>query len=162
MGEDGTYGGLFGAFPYAFRKSESLLFRTYVLASAISGLYIAILLVLGIVVWIADPLLVGDKALLGVVGILVLGPLVAPVLVIARRYRLGIERPEADWLFGLVGYAFFGALYTGILITDPADHDAGWPLGSVFTVLDDIPDVVGLLPPIIGALAIYAVIRRTR
>lgn len=162
MGENRTYGGLLGAFPYAFRQSPSWVFRSYVLLSAIVGLYVTLLLVLGGISWIARPSMIGDIALLGVLGILVLVPLFTPVLVVARRYRLTIERPETDRLFGLVGYVFLLSLYLGLLITDPAEHTAPGPLETVFVILDGLPEIFGFLPPVVAVFTIYLVIRTTR
>lgn len=162
MAEDRAYGGLVGAYPYAFRQSDSVVFRSYVVASALVGLYVSLLLVLGVIAWFASRVLVGEKAFLGVIGILVLGPLSVPVLVVARRYRLNIDRPETDWALGLAGYAFVAALYVGLFVTDPADHALGGPVQPVVAVLDSLQPIYGLVPPVLAAGVIYLVVRRTR
>lgn len=158
-----TYGGLIGAFPYAFRQSESWLFRSYVLVSAVVGGFLGLLLLLGLVTWLAGPTgLAGQNALLGVIGIFVLAPLAAPVLFVARRHRLDDDRPGVDRLFGLVGYAFVGSLYLALLITDPSHHTVSGPIRPVIDALDALPRTYGFVPPVAVAIAILGVARLTR
>lgn len=161
MAED--YGGILGAYPYAFRQSRSWLFRSYVVVSGVVGGFIAILLLLGLITWLAGPTgLAGQNAFLGVIGILVIAPLAAPVLFVARRYRLETPNPEADRLFALAGYLFLGSLYLALLITDPSQHTVGGPLQGLLAALDALPGTYGLIPPVIAAVAILLVARFTR
>lgn len=157
------YRGLPGAFTYAFRRSDSWLFRSYVVVSALVGGFTALLLLLGLVTWLAGPTgLAGQNALLGVIGILVLAPLVAPVLFVARRHRFGDDRPRVDRLFGLAGYAFVLSIYLALLITDPSRHVVAGPLQGPVAALDALPRGYGLVPPAVAAAAIVLIARFTR
>lgn len=157
------YRGLVGAYPYAFRQSGSWFFRSYVIVSALVGVFIGLLLLLGLVSWLAAPGgLAGQNALLGVIAILVLAPLVAPVLFVARRHRFDDDRPRVDRLFALVGYVFVFSIYLALLITDPNPHSVGGPFQQVVTVLDRLPRLYGLLPPVIAAVGVLLVAWSTR
>ena len=156
------YGGLLGAYPFALNRTSSWLLRSYVVVSALVGAFVALLLALGLVTWLAGPTpLVGQNALLGVIGILVLAPLAAPVLIVARRHRLGDDRPRVDALFALAGYAFVASTYLALLITDPSRHTLGGPADRLLAVVDALPGRYGLVPPIVAAAAILAVARLT-
>jgi hypothetical protein len=156
------YSGLFGAYRYAFRVSDSLLFRAYVAVSAFVGGYVSLLLVLGVIAWGASPGLLGEKALLGVIGVLILAPLFAPVLIAARRYRLGLDDSGADRLLALAGIGFLLSIGLALFVSDPATHSAPGPLNGLVAALDGLPQIYSLLPPIAATLGIYLVVRRTR
>ncbi len=157
-----AYGGLVGAFAYAMRRSHSWLFRTYVVASAALGAYVGLLLVLAVVTWLARPVAFGERAFLGVVGLLLLLPLFAPVLVVARRHRRGTPEPSADRWLGLAGYAFVVSLVLALFISDPAPHGVEGTFGPAAGWLDRLPDAAGLLPPVVAAAAIAVAVRVTR
>ncbi len=157
------YRGLVGAYPYAFRQSGSWFLRSYVLVSALVSVFIGLLLLLGLVSWLAEPGgLAGQNALLGVLGILILAPLVAPVLFVARRHRFDDDRPRVDRLFALVGYTFVSSIYLALLITDPNPHAVGGPLQGLVGVLDSLPRLYGLVPPVVAAVGILLVAWYTR
>lgn len=162
MADGEPYSGLFGAYRYAFAQSDSLLFRAYALLSALVGAYTSLLLALATVSWLASPGAFGEKALLGVIGVLVLAPLFAPVLIVARRYRLGRNRPGTDRRFALAGVAFLLSLLLALVVTDPNAHSGPGPLGDVFAFLDGLPATYGLVPPVVASLLIYVVVRYTR
>lgn len=155
-----AYAGLVGAYRYAFRRSSSWLFRSYVVASAVLGVFIALLLVLALVSWAADPVAFGERAFLGVIGLLLVMPLAAPVLVVARRYRRG--RPAGDAWLGLAGYAFVLGIFLALFVSDPSPHDVQGALAPVAAWLDGLPDRYGLIPPVLAAAAIVAAVRLTR
>lgn len=157
-----TYAGLLGAYPYALRASRSWLFRTYVVASAAVGVYVAVLLALGVVAWAASPAAFGEKAFLGVLGLLVLAPLSAPVLLVARRHRRAGSDPAADRWLGLAGYAFVASIVLALFVSDPSPHGVEGTFAPVAAWLDGLPDVYGLVPPVVAALAIALVARLTR
>lgn len=157
-----AYGGLVGAFAYAIRRSRSWLFRTYVVASAALGVFVALLLVLAVVTWIARPVAFGERALLGVIAILLLVPLFAPVLVVARRHRRGRPEASADRWLGLAGYGFVVGLVLALYISDPSPHAVEGAFGPAAAWLDALPDSYGLLPPALAAAAIVVVALLTR
>lgn len=156
------YSGLFGAYRFAFERSDSLLFRAYVVVSALCGAYVSLLLVLAAVSWLATPGALGEKALLGVIGVVVLAPLFAPVLIVARRYRLGHDRPGMDRVFALAGIAFVLSLFVALVVTDPTAHSSPGPVGDVLGFLGGLPATVGLGAPMAGTLLIYVAVRYTR
>lgn len=153
------YRGLFGAFRFAFRQSGSWLFRSYVLASAVVGAYVAVIILLGVVTWIANPTgVIGELSLLGVAAMAILAPLFAPVLVVARRRRYGDDRPRVELAIALAGYGFLGGTVLGLLISDPRSHGTAWGLAG----LDALPAVAGAVPPIVAAVVLAGVIWHTR
>lgn len=157
------YAGLVGAYAYAIRESDSWLLRSYVVASALVGLFVALLLTLAVVTWVANPTgLFGERALLGVVAILVLGPMAAPVLIVARRHRHGTGHRRADLALGLAGYAFLASIYLGLLISDPSDHAVSGLLAPAVAALDTLPAVYGFLPPVIAVVLLLLAVRLTR
>jgi len=162
MPDGEPYSGLFGAFRYAFAQSGSWLFRGYVLLSALVGAYASLLLALGTVSWIASPGPLGQKALLGVIGVLVLAPLFAPVLIVARRHRLDRDRPGADRTLSLAGLVFLLSLMLALVVTDPNDHSGPGPFGEALALLDSLPATYGLAFPAAGALLVYLAVRYTR
>lgn len=157
-----AYSGLVGAYGYALRASGSWLFRTYVVASAAFGVYIALLLLLALITWIASPVAFGERAFLGVIGLFVLVPLFAPVLVAARRHRLGIDDAEADRWLAVGGFAFVAALGLALFVSDPSPHAVQGAFGPAAAWLDRLPDVYGLLPPALAAMLIVVLVRLTR
>jgi hypothetical protein len=162
MSETEPYSGLFGAYRYAFRRSDSLLFRAYVVVSALVGAFVSILLVLGVVNWAGNAGQFGERALLSVIGVLVLGPLFAPVLIVARRYRFGIRSRGDDRLLALAGAVFIASIWLALFITDPSPHSTTGALGGVVALLDGLPRRYGLVPPIAAAAGIYLAVRYTR
>lgn len=157
-----AYGGLVGAYGYALRSSRSWLLRTYVVASAAVALYLAVLLALAVVTWAAAPIAFGERAFLGVIGILLVVPLVAPVLVAARRHRRGGGDAGADRWLGLAGYGFVASVVLALYVTDPSTHAVAGPLGPVAAWLDALPDGVGLAAPVAATAGMVAVARLTR
>ena len=158
------YSGLFGAYRYAFGQSDSWIFRAYVATSALVGGFTAFILALGVVAWAATPGLLGEKALLGVIGVLVLAPLFAPVLIVARRYRLGLDRAGSDRLLALSGVGFLVSIALALIVSDP-DPDVGGvppPLDGAVEGLNAFPPTYGLIPPLVAVLGIYLAVRYTR
>ena len=163
MPDGEEYGGLLGAYPFAFRQSASWVFRSYVVASALLGLFVSILLALALVTWVANPTgRIGERALLGIVAIFVLVPLFGPVLLSARRHRYGTARPREDLALSLAGYAFVLGLYLALFISDPATHALPGPLDALAAALDALPAVYGLLPPLLAGALLAAVAWATR
>ncbi|ACV47440.1 MULTISPECIES: hypothetical protein [Halomicrobium] len=164
-----AYDGLFGAFPYAFRSSDSVLFRTYVVVGGLAALATGLLFTLALVVLIGETIGGGGgqfsfvRAFFVFVGMLVVAPLIAPVLFVARRIRRGhADRRFAAVLAGL-GYGFLGSLYLGALISAPATQQtlpSNPLLSAVVAGLYDLPRLAGLAPPLVVAGAMAVVARR--
>jgi uncharacterized membrane protein YuzA (DUF378 family) len=165
------YRGVFGAFPYAFRQSDSLLFRSYVLVGALAALAVTVLFGAGLVVLIAQTAaleggsLTLSRAFYVVVGLFVVAPLVAPVLLVARRHRRA-EGHDAryDLALSLAGYLFILSLYVGLVITVPADQQTAPPpvVAPLVGTLYALPQVAGVVPPLVASVVIAVAHRALR
>lgn len=151
---DDGYAGLLGAFPYAFTATRSHALRLYVLASALLGGFVALVIALALVRWLLDPTgLVGERALLGVIALFLLGPLFAPVLLVARRHRYGTDDPRYDRALALAGFAFVLSVYVGLVATVPPQwqNSPAGPLAPAIEFVYALPPTWGLVPPLVGA-----------
>ena len=90
---DDEYGGLLGAFPYAVRRSDSRLFRAYAVLGGLLASVLAVFFTFALVVSVASTAALAGgtvtfvRSIFIVFGFLVVAPLVAPVLLVARRHR---------------------------------------------------------------------------
>jgi hypothetical protein len=163
-----AYAGLPGAFPYAFRTSSSTLFRSYVLLGGLAVLLIALFMALALVVLFgatagaAGGSLTLSRAFYVVIALLAAGPLLAPVLLVARRHRTARDDATAldgesgdryDALLALSGYLFVGALYVGLVISVPPaqQEPVSGALAPTVAFLYGLPPLAGLLPPALAA-----------
>ncbi|NHN46937.1 hypothetical protein G9464_04915 [Halostella sp. JP-L12] len=168
--DERTYRGLPGAFPYAFRTSDSWAFRGYAVLSALLTVLVTLLLGSALVVLIGDTVgtaggsLTLSRSFYVLVGLLVVVPVVAPVLLVARRHRRAGSDARYDRRLALAGFGFVLALYVGLVITVPPAQQtaASGPLAPVVDALYALPPLVGLLPPILAALVIALMHRRSR
>ena len=156
------YGGLLGGFLFAFRRSDSYVLRAYVLVAAVVGAFAAILLLLGVVTWLATPAPIGQRALLGVIAIAVLVPLFAPVLVVARRHRRGTTGRRADAALGLAGFGFVLSVYLAGLVSAPDLPVTAGPLGPAIDAIDALPRRYWIVPPLLSVASIWLAVRLTR
>lgn len=156
------YAGLVGAYVYAARESRSWLLRTYAVASAAFGIFIAMLLALAIVSWTASPVAFGERTFLGVIGLLLLVPLSTPVLVVARRHRRFETTATADRWLALAGFAFMASIPLMLFVGDPSEHAVAGAFGPAVAWLDGLPDSYGLVPPAVAAAAVAVAVRLTR
>ncbi|WP_247010126.1 hypothetical protein [Halorientalis litorea] len=181
-GEDeakSTYKGLFGAFPYAFRTSDSRLFRSYVAIGGLLAAIVTVMFVIALLVLVANTtgtaggVFTFSRAFFIAVGMFVLAPLIAPVLYVARRHRRRTPISEHyDTAMALAGYAFILALYVGLVASIPECFDFGDgttcrdPPQGLFApavaVLYALPPVSGLVPPAVTGVAIVLVDRYLR
>lgn len=154
------YRGVFGAFPYAFRQSDSLCFRSYVLVGAVAALAVVVLFGAGLVVLIAQTAAVEggsltlSRAFYVVVGLFVVAPLVAPVLLVARRHRRAAgDDARYDLALSLAGYVFIASLYVGLVITVPPNQQTPPPaaVAPLVDTLYALPQVAGVGPPLVAA-----------
>lgn len=160
MAED--YRGFVGAVVSAFRRSDSHVFRAYVVTSVLVGVFVALVLALGVVAWLATPAPIGQRALLGVIAISVLVPLFAPVLIVARRHRHGTGNRRADAVLGLAGFGFVLAGYLALLVSDPNAHEVTGPLAPAIAAVDALPRRYWIVPPLLSAASIWLAVRFTR
>jgi len=170
-GDDG-YGGLFGAFPFAFRASESRLFRSYVLVGGLAAVVIAFAFVLALVNLIGSTASAGagvftfSRSFFVFVALTVVVPAIAPILFVARRHRRGSADTRYDWSLSAVGYVYLGSLYVLLVVSAPADLrdpvEGSGVTASVVRVLYDLDPIYGLVPPATVAVAMYLVHRLLR
>ena len=169
------YRGVVGAFPYAFRASDSLLFRTYVALGGLLTVAVSLLFIAAVVGVIAGTTggrggsLTLSRSFFAVVGLFVVVPLVAPVLFVARRHRRARERGDAvagpyDAALAAAGYLFVLALYVGLVISVPPGQQTT-PTGALaplIAALYGLPQLAGLMPPLLAAAVILLCHRRLR
>lgn len=168
--EDDAYGGALGAFPYAARASDSWTFRAYVVVAALVAVGTILLFVLGLVGIVASttnqsPVVTLVRAFVLVVMLSVLLPTVAPVLLVARRHRLGLAvDPRYDRALASAGFLFLGALYVGLLVSVPPAMQTATsgPLEPLIAALYDLPQLAGFGPPVLAAAVIWLLHRRFR
>lgn len=164
---DGEYSGLLGAFPYAFRASDSMLFRSYVLLGGVLALIVGLLFGLALVVLTFRTLGAGggtftfSRAFLLFVGLLVVFPLVTPVLLVARRHRRAGSDALYDGALAATGYLFGASLYLALVVSIPPTQQEPPPafLAPVVGLLYDLPPAAGIGPPLAAVLLVVAVHR---
>jgi hypothetical protein len=146
------YRGVFGAFPYAFRRSDSWLFRSYVVVGGLAAAIVALAFTLSLIrVFGATAGLKGGSLTLSrsfvvVVGLLAVAPLVAPVLLVARAHRREERKSTRyDPLLALGGYCFLLSLYLMAIAAMPESFVLD---GETVTR----PPPSGLFAPLVGAL----------
>jgi hypothetical protein len=170
-GEGRSYRGVVSAFPYAVRASDSLLFRSYAVVAGLAAALVTLTFAAGVIGLIAATAgveggsLTLSRAFFVVVGLLVVGPLVAPTLLVARRHRRGVgDDPRYDTALGLTGYLFVVGLYAGLLIGSPAAFERAptGPTAPVVAALYALPRAAGVLPPLTGVAAIALAHRLAR
>ena len=175
VGEQGdggtTYSGLLTAIPYAFRASGSRLFRGYAIVGTLATILVTVLMALALVtVFGATATGAGggsltlSRAFYVVVGLFVVGPMLAPILLVARRHRREGSTARYDAALGIAGFVFFGSLYCGLLISVPPGQQESVngvlaPLVGWFYAL---PQLAGLAPPVLAAGLIWVAHRYTR
>lgn len=168
-GDEGwTYRGLPGAFPYALLHSDSWLFMSYVVVGGLAAVVLAVAFVLALVVALGDTFGAGGgtftftRAFVLFVGFLVVVPVVAPILLVARRHRRGGSTVRYDRALAASGYLFVPALYLLLVISAPPglrEQPTG-DLAPVVRLLYDLPPAASVLPPLAAAAITYLVHRR--
>ena len=165
--DDDGFSGILSAFRYAFSHSDSRLFRSYIAASALFGAFVSVLLLSTLAVWFVTTL--GESALtttsnsfLGVIALFILIPLFAPVLFVAREHHAAPgDHRRRDFALALAGYLFVASLYVGLVISVPPQYQSGTGSAAV-AFLYTLPQLAGLVPPVLGAALILLVHRLTR
>jgi hypothetical protein len=157
------YGGVLGAFPYAFRATDSWLCRSYVLVGGLVTVAVSVLFIAAVIGIIAGTTggrggsLTLSRSFVAVVGLFVVVPLVAPVLFVARRHRRDDPADDRyDAALAATGYLFVGALYVGLVVSVPPNQQTT-PTGAlapVVATLYALPGLAGLVPPLVAAALI--------
>lgn len=168
-----AYRGAIGAVPYALRESDSWLFRSYVIVGGIAALLVAVLTALGLIVLLGQTAgvpggsLTLSRTFYVLVGLFAFGPLVAPMLFVARHHRReGGDTAYDRWL-AVAGYVFLLSLYGGLIASMPASFELDGEMvtrpdpsgltAPIVAVLYAIPSELSVLVPVVGALGIVAV-----
>jgi len=167
---DDTYGGVLGAYPYAFRASDSRLFRSYAVIGGILTAAVVLIFGTALVTLVANTLgTVGGtftfvRSFFLVVGLTVVVPLMAPVLLVARRHRRSVSTVEYDRAIAASGYLFVLSLYLVLIITAPPENRETPPalLAPVVKTLYALPPAAGVAPPLVAIAIGYLVHRRYR
>jgi len=160
-GTDEAYGGLPGAFPYAIRASDSRLFRLYVVLAVLLSLLVTVLFVIGLVGVLSETAgarggtFTFSRTFFLAVGVIVVAPLLAPVLLVARRHRRRGSSVGYDRALALAGLGFVASLYLGLYLSQP-DQLTDSPL------VRSVPQTTGLAPPAVAVALMYAVHRLLR
>lgn len=168
--EEETYKGLLGSFRYSFGASESRLYRLYVVVGALFSVLLTLLFALAIIVVIAATLGASEsitlvRSLFVLVGLVVVAPIIAPILLVARRHRKRLGSGTLyDFALALGGFLFIGALYLGLVISVPPElqEPTSGISGLVVGTLYGIPSVLGVLPPVLSVVLIVILHRRFR
>lgn len=119
------YRGVFGAIPYAFGRSDSYLFKSYAVVGTLVALFVGLLFALAVVVSLGEGgnrggMLSFSRSFVLLVGVLLVGPLLAPTLFVARRHRRGTDGDRRyDAAMALGGYVFLLAVYLGAVASMP-------------------------------------------
>lgn len=164
-----AYSGLLGAFPFALRTSQSWLFKSYALLGGVLALGITLLFGLGVVVLLgataaaAGGSFTFSRAFFIFVGLLVVAPLLAPVLFVARRHRRGTSTGRYDATLAALGYVFVASLFVALVISTPTEQrEAVSGLSApLVQFLYSLPRLAGLVPPLVVAVLIWIAGRRT-
>ncbi|MWG33707.1 hypothetical protein [Halomarina oriensis] len=174
--DERSYSGLFGAFPYAFRTSDSRLFRAYVVVGGLFALLVTLVFALALVTLLGQTAGAGagtftfSRSLFILVGLFAVAPLVAPVLFVARQHRRDAGETRYDLTMAGLGFLFLLSLYVATVISIPPEFvldgetvQRGTPSGlfaPVIAVLYTLPSVTSVVPPTLVGLSIYVAHRR--
>jgi len=125
-GDENTYRGLFGAISYAFRGSQTRLFKSYVVVGVGLTVFTGLLFVFALVGVFAATTggrggtFTFSRSFIVFVAILLVGPLLAPVLSLARNRRTdGVSR-RTEIELAVAGYLFVVSLVMALFVSVPA------------------------------------------
>ncbi|GAB6880002.1 hypothetical protein JCM17823_22760 [Halorubrum gandharaense] len=163
-----SYRGVFGAVPYAILNTDSWTMRAYGVIGTIAAVFVTTVVALALVVWMGETadmdggLFFFSRSLYVILGLAAVGPLIAPMLFVARRHRREDPvQPGYDRALALAGFGFLASLYLAMLISAPADLRD--PTDSaVIGALYALPSLAGFVPPVVAAVLIAVVHRRLR
>lgn len=160
--DEDAYSGVLGAFGYAFRATESRLLRSYVVVAAVTTALVTLFFGMSLVVWFTATLgqtvlTTSSNAFLVVIAFFIALPILTPILLVARRHRRGFANTDNyDAALALTGYAFIVSLYVGLVISVPPEFQTEGA-GAIAGFLYGLPQLFGVLPPIMAAALIALV-----
>ncbi|QSG15534.1 hypothetical protein [Halapricum desulfuricans] len=170
--EERAYRGVLGAFPYALRRSDSRLFRSYALVGGLAVLAVTAAFVLALVYLIGGSfgaragVFTFSRSFYVVVALFVIVPLVAPILLVARRHRRGRGDRRYDRALAASGYLYLLSLYLMLVVSAPAEfRDPAEQYGVLEPAIRSLyalPPAGGLLAPLSAAGVVYLVHRWVR
>ncbi|MFB6201954.1 MAG: hypothetical protein ABEI98_08080 [Halorhabdus sp.] len=126
---DDAYDGFLGAIPYAFRATDSRLCRVYVVVGTAIATLVALLFGLGVVQLLGSGfvgsggLVLSTRAFYIVLALFLVGPLLAPTLLVARRHRHGRANARYDRAIAASGFLFVASLYLGLVASMPPSFE---------------------------------------
>lgn len=164
------YSGLVGAFPYAFRRSESSLFRAYAFLGGLLAAALAVFFALALVNAIASTAemqggtITFIRSIFIVFGFLVVAPIVAPVLFVARRHRRTGSDDRYDAAMATAGVGYVVTVFLGGVASTPPEFQEATtgPAASIVDALYAVPEALSWVFPLVGAVVVYLVHRRLR
>lgn len=164
------YSSVLGTYPYAFRRSESRLFRSYAVLGGLLTALVVVVFVTAFVQLVANTLGTGGgtftfvRSFYIVLGLLVVVPLMAPVLLVARRHRRTASTLTYDRALAASGYLFIVSLYLALVITAPPElrERPSGALAPVVETLYGLPPLAGAVPPLVAVAVGYLLHRRLR
>lgn len=178
VADEDAYSGLLGAFPFAFRRTESRLCKAYVVIGGLLGAGLALFFTMALVVQVfatlsgTGGLFTFSRALFILIGLFVVGPVLAPVLLVARRHRRTGSDAHYDRLLAASGVLFLLSLYLGVIASIPPQFTLDGEtvtrtppsglLAPLIAVLYAMPAVASALIPMAAAAAIAAAHRYAR
>ncbi|NHN63923.1 hypothetical protein G9463_11530 [Haloarcula sp. JP-Z28] len=154
------YNGLPGAFPYAFRATDSLLFKAYVPVALLLSVAITLVFSFGLITQLAETGSVRggtftfSRSFFLFVGLLLVAPLLAPVLSVARRHRRTASSVAYDRALALSAFIFIGSIYLALLTSAPAELREPTQ-SAVVGFFYSLPPIAGVVPPMLATLGIY-------
>lgn len=170
--EERAYRGVLGAFPYALRRSDSRLFRSYALVGGLAVLAVTAAFVLALVYLIGGSfgaragVFTFSRSFYVVVALFVIAPLIAPILLVARRHRRGRSDRQYDRALAASGYLFLLSLYLMLVISTPEKFQEPIDQYGVFApligALYGLPPLSGVGAPLSAATVVYLVHRWQR
>ncbi|MFT4880123.1 MAG: uncharacterized membrane protein YuzA (DUF378 family) [Natronomonas sp.] len=167
---ESSYAGFFGAYPYAFRRSESRLFRSYTVVGGLVTALVVVFFLMALVTLVANTVGTAGgtftfvRAFYIVVGLAVVAPLAAPVLFVARRHRRVGASTDYDGALAAGGYLFLFALYLGLVVSAPPGTRSEPPatVAPVVEFLYGLPPAAGAVPPLVAIVFGYLLHRHYR
>lgn len=169
-GAEEGYSGVLGTYPYAFRRSRSRLLRSYAVVGALVTALVVLVFTSALVQLVANTTGTAGgtftfvRAFYIVLGLGVVAPLMAPVLLVARRHRRAGSSLAYDRALAAGGYLFLASLYLALVVTAPPAlrEDPPAVLAPVVESLYGLPPAAGAVPPLAAVAAGYLLHRRYR